>query len=288
MMMNRVNLEEAYAALPGPKDKPPKALRPIGSTLSSELQVQRLITSFLREAAVLIRRQLMPLFPGAKEQLATDKAIGDDLPSIAAVLKRLRDYLESRGTAITPRIMAILQEEEARHRKAFITSVKSGTNIDLSPVLRSVEMRMQIEAAVQAHVALIRGISDDLVRRITITVLKAAQGGERQSALAKTLAKQFKFSNNRAKLIARDQMASFNAALNKARQTQVGVKRYEWSTSMDERVRGNPEGLYPHARPSHWAREGKIYNWSQPPTGGHPGEDIQCRCTAIPVIGKIK
>lgn len=66
--------------------------------------------------------------------------------------------------------------------------------------------------------------------------------------------------------------------------TSLGIKKYRWRHSRDERVRGNPGGKYPKARPSHWAREGKIYSWNDPPPGGHPGMDYQCRCTAEPVF----
>ena len=65
--------------------------------------------------------------------------------------------------------------------------------------------------------------------------------------------------------------------LTELRQTSIGVTDYVWSTSGDERV-----------RPEHAARNGKVYKWSEPPAGGHPGEDIQCRCRAIPVLDDLK
>ena len=34
----------------------------------------------------------------------------------------------------------------------------------------------------------------------------------------------------------------------------------------------------------HKEREGKIFNWHIPPTGGHPGEDYNCRCWAEPYV----
>ena len=46
---------------------------------------------------------------------------------------------------------------------------------------------------------------------------------------------------------------------------------YIWRTRKDEKVRGK-----------HAEREGKIFNWHIPPTGGHPGEDYNCRCWAEP------
>jgi SPP1 gp7 family putative phage head morphogenesis protein len=79
---------------------------------------------------------------------------------------------------------------------------------------------------------------------------------------------------NRVKFIARDQVAKANAALVQQRQTLLGVDQYIWSTSKDERVRD-----------SHKSKEGKKYSWDSPPADtGHPGEDYQCRCVAIPIL----
>ena len=53
----------------------------------------------------------------------------------------------------------------------------------------------------------------------------------------------------------------------------LGITQYIWRTSRDERV-----------RESHLVLEGKTFSWDSPPDVGHPGQDINCRCTAEPVI----
>jgi SPP1 gp7 family putative phage head morphogenesis protein len=83
-------------------------------------------------------------------------------------------------------------------------------------------------------------------------------------------------SVSRAELIARDQTLKTNAAITQTRQVQAGVESYEWSTSLDERVRDE-----------HRALEGQRFAWNNPPAVGHPGEDFQCRCVAIPVISEV-
>ena len=50
-------------------------------------------------------------------------------------------------------------------------------------------------------------------------------------------------------------------------------ERYVWRTQRDERV-----------RQSHWVNDGRIFSWSNPPDTGHPGEDYNCRCEAVPYI----
>jgi SPP1 gp7 family putative phage head morphogenesis protein len=49
--------------------------------------------------------------------------------------------------------------------------------------------------------------------------------------------------------------------------------RYVWRTRRDERV-----------RLSHRMNDGRIFSWSERPDTGHPGEDYNCRCEAIPYV----
>ena len=104
-------------------------------------------------------------------------------------------------------------------------------------------------------------------------------------------------SYRRARIIARDQTAKLNSALTQGRMADAGIETYIWSTSEDERVRGNPTGLYPKALPSHYVMNGKVCRWDDPTVwlengewvkrAGdapylHPGMAIMCRCVAIP------
>ena len=79
-----------------------------------------------------------------------------------------------------------------------------------------------------------------------------------------------------ARRIARDQTSKMNAELNRIRQQENGVTEYVWQSAMDNRV-----------RMTHVMNHGHKFKWMEPPAAtGHPGHDIQCRCVALPVIGK--
>jgi uncharacterized protein with gpF-like domain len=102
----------------------------------------------------------------------------------------------------------------------------------------------------------------------------------------------------RANTIARDQIGKLNGQITQARMASVGLSMYIWSSSGDERVRGDPSGSYPHAEPSHYLMDGLLCRWDDAtvyspdkgktwiprPSGAvlmHPGQDILCRCTAL-------
>lgn len=97
--------------------------------------------------------------------------------------------------------------------------------------------------------------------------------GKRVETIKAEILARGNVSESRAELIARDQTLKLNGEINREQQERAGVDQYVWSTSLDERVRD-----------THQALEGRTFAWSDPPEIGHPGEDFQCRCAAIPVI----
>lgn len=134
-------------------------------------------------------------------------------------------------------------------------------------------------------------------------VARRVRDGVKKGLLAKDITKQVLaempgISFRRARVIARDQTSKLNAELSQRRMTEAGLETYKWETSLDERVRGNPSGKYPFAKLSHWVMQGKICRWDDPtlcinskgewekrPTNAvylHPGQDIMCRCVALP------
>lgn len=95
---------------------------------------------------------------------------------------------------------------------------------------------------------------------------------EGRTDLAAVLSNRYGVATSNAKRIARTEVAKLNSQITEARQTEVGIRRYEWQTSEDERV-----------RPEHAELNGTIRAWNDPhPTEGHPGTAINCRCVALP------
>lgn len=133
------------------------------------------------------------------------------------------------------------------------------------------KLQMQIENFVNSNVGLIRKLSDEVAGRIETSVMHAMQTATPWNEYAQQLQDQFGFAESRAKLIARDQIGKFYGQTNATRQQELGVTRFVWRTSEDERV-----------RPEHEELDGQTFDYDDPPSEGLPGEPIQCRCTAEP------
>jgi SPP1 gp7 family putative phage head morphogenesis protein len=140
----------------------------------------------------------------------------------------------------------------------------------------------------EQNYTLIRKMSGDYISRINQMVEQAILSGWSPTQLAQAMQKiDGQMKAGRANLIARDQIGKLNGLVTQARMESIGLDLYIWSTSGDERVRSSHAGL-----------DGKLCRWDNADVysedGGktwkprkegwtrvHPGEDTQCRCTAL-------
>ncbi len=142
-----------------------------------------------------------------------------------------------------------------------------------------------VQAAILENTQLIRTIAPHSLSMVAQAVSASLRGEEQLGGL--TLVKRLQrigdITDSRARFIARDQTAKVTSDLTKSRHEAVGIKKYIWRNSRDERVVGNPSGLYPKGNKghgNHWIREGKIFSYDKPPSDGNPGRAYNCRCTA--------
>jgi len=162
----------------------------------------------------------------------------------------------------------------ARHKRDTLSSFKRVLGVSVAGLLFDPAIKPIMDRRIITNVALIRSIppqfGDELLRAVNRTVV---ENGFNQQALVQTLRTRFRVSRSRARLIARDQTSKTIGELTKLRQQQLGIRQYKWRTSQDERVRHD-----------HAVLEGQVFSWDNPPDVGHPGEPIQCRCTAEAII----
>lgn len=163
----------------------------------------------------------------------------------------------------------------------------AGIQLTDSPRLRPI-----IDGFVAENVSLIRGIGPRLQSDVQAIVVAGLTGGVPAARLAKQIEERLGVAANRASLIAIDQIGKLDGQLTAQRTQDLGVTHFYWRISNDERVRGNPDGLYPKAKPDHWARRDIRYAYADPPRGKNgevelPGTPIRCRCWQDPDFSTI-
>jgi SPP1 gp7 family putative phage head morphogenesis protein len=243
--------------------------RAVGPTLAAEVSMRLAINRVVEAVMSVAREQAGDIASGIRSEMTTDTVAL--LPFLARALRAAGDAAlgELRSS-----VRRIFSDEEARHRRDFASTVRASAGPDLTVLFAPTDVLSEVQFAIERSVGLISGIADDLRVKVVNAVMDAGSEGTRSVNLATTLTSISGWGKKRAKLIARDQLAEFNGNLNRVRQQQAGFDKYIWRTSMDERV-----------RPTHAARESKIFSWASPPTGGHPGEDYNCRCVAQAYLG---
>ncbi|MEG0398558.1 MAG: minor capsid protein, partial [Cetobacterium sp.] len=113
-------------------------------------------------------------------------------------------------------------------------------------------------------------------KQVEKLVKQKVEEGLTTKTLTEAIVKTTGIEKNRANLIARDQVGKVFAESTKTQFKGIGLKKFEWITVGDSRV-----------RTEHRDRAGNIYEWDNPPSGEIPGSAIACRCIAGVVVSEI-
>ena len=240
-----------------PRKAPPKPIRPL--------------TRHEREYEAMLRRvYLNPFIKGletAIEQIQRDYlAAREAIRAIPTDPKLPAKVAKVAGAYVT--------DLEAWHRRRVQQTIMRWWGIDGRGLLRKETIRPMMLEFIEENVNLITRL-DIATRQAMLEAVEESfmsKPGDR-NAIAKDVRRVMGVSRYRTKLIARDQTNKGIGQMNMVRQNEVGIEKYEWSDSGDQRV-----------RPGHRDNNGFTFSWSEPPPTGHPGHAINCRCAARPIM----
>lgn len=279
LVENVIFIKKAKAKAMGRKFKlrrPPRISPPVGPQRAYLAELRRYIAGLKEVTARVISPVVSVIVEQAQQaRPKADSARADDFVDMIqgafdlARVQFYRKYTDAEILGLATRAVARTADFNLDQlNKVF------GAVLEVKIPGNEPWLRQEIKAFTKENVSLIKSIPDQYFSRIERQVTQAAQRGVLGSDLASEIARSYDVTESRAAVIARDQVSKFNSDLNRIRQQAVGVQKYRWSTSNDERV-----------RPSHEEKEGEVFSWDDPPADtGHPGEDIQCRCVPIPIF----
>ena len=208
-----------------------------------------------------------------------DDAKGFQAISAKALMKVLEKYEKSDRNSQAENIAnGFVNRGNTQNQQEVSKNLKNQTGIDLSAYLgNSPNVVERANELTVSNIQLIKSISTQYLDKVQNAVTQAVVNGKPNKDLVQQIKDIGKVTEKRAMFIARDQSSKLNAALTQARHEDVGIKKYMWSTSLDERVRD-----------SHADKEGQIFEYANPPADtGNPGHDFNCRCVAIPVFDDV-
>ncbi len=130
-----------------------------------------------------------------------------------------------------------------------------------------------MRTSVAENTSYITTIRDEYFPRIESIIYQGIKNGSDAKKIRDQLVERVGMTRKRAMFIAVDQTGSIMGQMTAKRHQQMGVSKFKWVTSQDERV-----------RKTHSELSNKVFSYSDPPSVGLPGTDYRCRCVAIPVF----
>jgi SPP1 gp7 family putative phage head morphogenesis protein len=139
-------------------------------------------------------------------------------------------------------------------------------------------VRRNVALIEHANLRSLSGKPTDLAIQLQEVIIDSYQRGEPLVDLEYRIQNLLNISENRAKLIASDQIGKLNSYLTEHTMRENGIEWSIWWTKLDNLV-----------RPSHRDVHGLLFRWDRLPiVDGEqtaPGRPIKCRCIAVPAPG---
>jgi uncharacterized protein with gpF-like domain len=183
--------------------------------------------------------------------------------------------------------------------------MRKALGIDIGAIVDEA-MKDELDIMIIENTSYIKSIPNYLVGHVADRVVQHFKGipMPENRTLRQQIKEEFKISDGRAKVLARDQTSKMNTSISAIRQVNLGIDCYVWKTVEDERVVGKPGGVYPKTtklHKNHYIMQGLLCKWADPNVysddkgatwkprtaqmpHNHPGDDIMCRCRPAPFI----
>ncbi len=166
---------------------------------------------------------------------------------------------------------------------------KTLKSITILPSLTA-EQRRKIADEWQDNMRLwIKDFSAEEIVKLRKNIQKNVLSGNRYESVVKAIKTSYGVTASKAKFLARQETSLLVTKLKEVRYTEAGIHEYRWAC-----VAGSP--AHP-VRPSHKILDRKIFRWDDPPITtppdqpqrrNNPGQDFNCRCSAIPIYRREK
>ena len=254
---------------------------------SQEREYLRLLTSYARSLASDVRSTLIPKIGELLTEKAADERGDDWADTLAELLLELEAMANGHSAVLIEKLPGQFNAVSKFNDGQFRMIVKAKTGIKAAEATGvsgplAIQQSLGIDvyraepyleplrkAWVLQNTDLVKSIPTKLHGELRGIIDRGVANGFSVKQLQDEIAGRFGVTESRAKLIAQDQILKANASLTQERLKSVGVDSYIWRTVGDSRV-----------RPTHAEREGQVFRWDNPPSDGHPGNAVRCRCRA--------
>lgn len=248
---------------------------PDAAAVTYSRDIRKMILELGDETLKQFEKYVVPLLNVQRQDSIEYLGVGifDNIKRMFKVLanKASKSFSERRKLSAAKRFVNIVNRFN-RHNIAKQLVVRG---IDLAQ--REPWLETFIVNKIKDNVNYIKNIEEDYRREVEDVVRDGVQEGQSIKQIRESILERVDVAESRAQFLAVDQAGSILGQMTAERHQSIGIEKFEWYDSADERV-----------RKSHKDLNGKIFSYDDPPTvNGRvvlPGEDYRCRCVAIPVF----
>ena len=252
------------------------ALAPVRSNAGIRAAYRRKLLALVDAMIASYDRWLTAAYRKHPPTLAQDASPAKELE---AELRRLAKRWNKQFDEAAEELAEYFAKSTAERSSASLRSIlkKGGWTVKFK-MTRA--MKDVLNATVAENVSLIKSIPQEFHTQVEGLVMRSVTAGRDLSMLSKSLEKAFDVPRRRAILISRDQNNKATAAFTRARYLEMGVTEAIWLHSAGGKT----------PRPTHVRNSGKKYDvttgWYDPAVKRYifPGELVNCRCVARPVV----
>lgn len=259
---------------------------------TAEREFKRITNAYVKLLNAELKKRLPGLMNEYKRERHSDSRFDDsrDLDqSVRQMFQDISTVLEQKFDKFNlhDRIASIAKMTKNVSLMEWKRAVHDTLGIDLlSDYYNASFYEEYLRRWIDENVLKIKSIPQITLDEMRDIILDGYRRGRSIRDIQREIQETYNVTKHKARMLARDQVASLNSQISQAQQRDAGVTEYVWSTSKDSRVRD-----------CHAELEGKTFSWDDPPemwyetksrgivyTGRHchPGEDFLCRCVAIP------
>lgn len=259
-----------------------KVIKPVNPPKKYERQFSAFCVGMVESMAKQFKNEtLLSLNQSTIKKFADAKQVGNYGAIFLSMSEAATKSVLGRFTDIKLKkyIIKLLNDVNKFNQESIYVSVGESIGIDPMLLMQQEALSPDFNALMAETVMWAQKLRDDTLSRFVANSLRMMTQGATMEDILKEYEADTKKSKDRAKFMARNQIASFNNLSSKLRHQNLGISEGIWRTCHDERVRS-----------AHNNRRGQRFDLS---TGCYskedgktifPGTEHNCRCTYSAVI----
>ena len=266
------------------KTKDKVELRGVKSPMGLERKMERFNRFMVREIRKRFENQVLNKINKTTQAKFTDAKNGQ-IGNYASVYNKLYGKFKKsidkqfNNKKINKFIKDLYRQAHKNNTTQFTGSVNASMGVNLDDVLKTDGLNSFVNAKTLESTDMLEKLKTETMTTYKANSLRRMSAGASLADLFDQVKKDTGLRLKRGDLIARNELKAFNSELTKKRSENLGITMAVWQTAEDERV-----------RKCHSEFNGKEYTigkgffctvsgeWEE------PGEPINCRCVALPVI----